>query len=235
MKDLHEQQDAAKFETALRRLPAVLRDEPDDIDFVETAQALARQLLMMQNRFALACFVDQRFESLTELCVLEPVAVARTLISLFYSESLDVQQRVLVLEVLSHSAQKLAGLLPPESETSVESIGTQSKRPLIEEIGDNVSASQLESEQRIEKQTRRWGSAVQRSGQAKKQQSKPRASPFREAAPVFFFDLMRRVDEEHEQLHLINREDDGLLIGRLIHCGAGIFFFFLSFTHSIYW
>jgi hypothetical protein len=45
-------------------------------------------------------------------------------------------------------------------------------------------------------------------------------SAFRDVAEIFFFDLMRRVDEQHVQLRLLTDSGDGLLLGRLIQCAS---------------
>lgn len=196
---LGDQENAARFEAALGKLPSALRAKPDDIDFeTTTAGALAAQLLHLHNRFALESFVENRLASLCELCCAAPAPVARYLTTVFYDTSLDMQQRMLILEVLSRAAQRLAGVDFAAS-TPAPPVVAVAKRPLIEVVG----------------QTRRWGDAERR-----REVAPSSASAFRGVAEIFFFELMRHVDKQHVQLRLMSGTDDGLLLGRLVQCAA---------------
>lgn len=209
MVGLREQENAARFEAALSKLPGVLRGKPDDIDFDQTVVALASQLLHLHNRFALESFSDNRFESLLEACCAAPIVVARYLTNAFYDVNLDMHQRIVVLEVLSESAQRLAGGL------SMAPLPEPQRKPQLIEVMSRAPSSARELvDQRVESHTRRWGDVSRRQAPAAS------ASAFRDAAEVFFFDLMRRVDEQHVQLRLLTDSGDGLLLGRLIQCAS---------------
>lgn len=209
---LREQENAARFEAALSKLPGVLRGKPDDIEFDQTVVALASQLLHLHNRFALESFSDNRFESLLEACCAAPVVVARYLTNAFYDVNLDMHQRIVVLEVLSESAQRLAGVTAGASAATPPP--EQRKPQLIEVMSPSPSSARALVDQRVESHTRRWGDVSRRQAPI------AAASAFRDAAEVFFFDLMRRVDEQHVQLRLLTDSGDGLLLGRLIQCAS---------------
>jgi hypothetical protein len=202
---LNEQENAARFEVALAKLPAALRGKPDDIDFETTVLALASQLLHLHNRFGLESFVENRLSSLCEACCAAPAAVAQYLTKAFYETQHDMQQRVVILEVLSRSAQRLAG---------VDLDGSTTRRaepaPRIEVVASAVAVVS----ERVQANTRRWGDVERRRAPPSE------ASAFRAVADVFFFGLVGRVDEEHVQMKLMNGKDDGLLLGRLLQCAA---------------
>jgi len=202
---LSEQENAARFEVALAKLPAVLRGKPDDIDFETTVLALASHLLHLHNRFGLESFVENRLSSLCEACCAAPAAVAQYLTKAFYETQHDMQQRVVILEVLSRSAQRLAG---------VDLDGSTTRRtepaPRIQVVSSAVAVVS----ERVQANTRRWGDAERRRAPPSG------ASAFRAVADVFFFGLVGRVDEEHVQMKLMNGKDDGLLLGRLLQCAA---------------
>jgi telomere length regulation protein len=211
MVGLREQENAARFEAALSKLPGVLRGKPDDIDFEQTVVALSSQLLHLHNRFALESFTENRFESLLEACCAAPAVVARYLTGAFYDVNLDMHQRIVVLEVLAESAQRLAGVTTPSPPPPPP---IEAPRKLIEVMSPSSASARVLVDQRVESQTRRWGDVRRR------QAPQTSVSAFRDVAEIFFFDLMRRVDEQHVQLRLLTDSGDGLLLGRLIQCAS---------------
>ena len=209
---LRKQEERDHIEAALESVDALIRSRPFDLP------DLAGELCAALQQVATTVFLEdkgldrRRRAALVSLVVTSPTVVAPQLVQSFYSQSLTLQGKLEVLELLVTAAEELSGQSvqqpkssaasqPPVSAAALKASVLPSPTPreqhVLESSGalrDGREAALLTREQharivadRVESKTRRWGRAHR----------PPPATFVNRFAPIahlFFLPLITRVD-----------------------------------------
>ncbi|XP_010817487.2 telomere length regulation protein TEL2 homolog isoform X3 [Bos taurus] len=196
-------EDWERWEEALRALEGLVLKSPAATR--EVSLELAKVLLHLEEKTAVAGFERLRQRALVAVTVTDPARVAEYLAVQFYALNYSLRQRMDILDVLALAAQELSrpGRLGKAAQRGSPGPGSQPS-------GAAVPAWKAVVEERVRRKTRRFC----------KQGSTGRAAAagpneFNAVAGYFFFPLLQRFDRPVVTFDLLG--DDQLVLGRLAH------------------
>lgn len=229
-----------QIERALNVAENLIRASPDELKFV--AGDLSRTLVLVR------CFdsaiegeeesaEEKRQRALVALIVSSPLECLDTLNKLLYSSTLDVSQRIMILDVMTEAAQELAharttklkaplrAQISTVSETQPwfmpSSIGPPGVGPWREISGTGTPLNWSYSYERtlpstsdqIKKgKSRRWGHQTERKHE---HQLESPHNKFPQYAAAFMLPAMQGFDKKRHGVDLLGR--DFLVLGKLVH------------------
>nr|XP_042096041.1 telomere length regulation protein TEL2 homolog isoform X3 [Ovis aries] len=196
-------EDWERWEAALQALEGLILKSPAATR--EVSLELAKVLLHLEEKTAVAGFEGLRQRALVAVTVTDAARVAEYLATQFYALNYSLRQRMDILDVLALAAQELS---------RPGRLGRAAQRgppgPSSQPSGATVPAWQAVVEERVRRKTRRFC----------KQGSTGRAAAagpneFNVVAGYFFFPLLQRFDRPVVTFDLLG--DDQLVLGRLAH------------------
>jgi len=208
------------LEAALRTLPNLIRQHPDELD--EVSVTLASVLLHLRDEYSLADFHSLRLSALTALVVHSTPTVVSFLTTEFYKSNYGLNQRLDILDVLTTAARELSQLpLPPTPSSHcshdiiVSAASTQSN-----DNGKEISRQRVEKNTRLI--TKRARLAFEQNMPIPTTVGSVHSAPNRFAphAGLFFFPLLRFYDNEANTFNLLG--EDSVLLGKLVY-SLGVF------------
>ncbi|XP_066869220.1 telomere length regulation protein TEL2 homolog isoform X5 [Kogia breviceps] len=195
-------EDWERWEAALWALEGLIFRSPAATQ--EVSVELAKVLLHLEEKTAVAGFDGLRQRALVAVTVTDPAPVAEYLTTQFYALNYSLRQRMDILDVLTLAAQELSrpGRLGKAPQRGSPDPGSQPG-------GAVVPAWRAVVEERIKRKTRRFSKGS--AGQA------PAVGPneFNLVAGYFFFPLLQHFDRPLVTFDLLG--DDQLVLGRLAH------------------
>jgi len=106
-----QQTDPTMAALSLSLLPRLATESAaNNADHGVIALSVARQVVALRNTFESPTYLQDRRAALVALCASSPTTVAPFLVSSFYEDNLDVQQRSLCLEALAGGAKECPAL-----------------------------------------------------------------------------------------------------------------------------
>ena len=165
---------------------------------------MTRTLLYLDNE--VESFLPSRINALIAMAVVSPSTVSKYLISQFYSRKISMAMRLDILQVLSKASQKISGRQETPGNPTSNALENESLLDLV--IPSQVKELNWRHvvEERIENKTKRFGSRVQPTPEAK-----PNA--FAKYTRDFFFPLIHGF----EDMFMVP-EFDSMILSRLIYC-----------------
>eukprot|EP00070_Physeter_catodon_P047486 XP_028354380.1 telomere length regulation protein TEL2 homolog isoform X1 [Physeter catodon] len=195
-------EDWERWEAALWALEGLIFRSPAATQ--EVSVELAKVLLHLEEKTAVAGFDGLRQRALVAVTVTDPARVAEYLTAQFYALNYSLRQRMDILDVLTLAAQELSrpGRLGKAPQRGSPDPGSQPG-------GAVVPAWRAVVEERIRRKTRRFSKGS--AGRA------PAVGPneFNSVAGYFFFPLLQHFDRPLVTFDLLG--DDQLVLGRLAH------------------
>nr|XP_020742051.1 telomere length regulation protein TEL2 homolog isoform X1 [Odocoileus virginianus texanus]XP_020742052.1 telomere length regulation protein TEL2 homolog isoform X1 [Odocoileus virginianus texanus] len=195
-------EDWERWEAALQALEGLVLKSPAATR--EVSLELAKVLLHLEEKTAVAGFEGLRQRALVAVTVTDPARVAEYLAMQFYALNYSLRQRMDILDVLALAAQELSrpGRLRRATQKGSPGPGSQ---PSVAA----VPAWQAVVEERVRRKTRRFckGSAGRAAATG--------PNEFNAVAGYFFFPLLQRFDRPVVTFDLLG--DDQLVLGRLAH------------------
>ncbi|XP_061008489.1 telomere length regulation protein TEL2 homolog isoform X4 [Dama dama] len=196
-------EDWERWEAALQALEGLVLKSPAATR--EVSLELAKVLLHLEEKTAVAGFEGLRQRALVAVTVTDPARVAEYLAVQFYALNYSLRQRMDILDVLALAAQELSrpGRLRRAAQQGSPGPGSQ---PSVAA----VPAWQAVVEERVRCKTRRFckqGSAGWAAAAG--------PNEFNAVAGYFFFPLLQRFDRPVVTFDLLG--DDQLVLGRLAH------------------
>lgn len=195
-------EDWERWEAALQALEGLVLKSPAATR--EVSLELAKVLLHLEEKTAVAGFEGLRQRALVAVTVTDPARVAEYLAVQFYALNYSLRQRMDILDVLALAAQELSrpGRLRRAAQQGSPGPGSQ---PSVAA----VPAWQAVVEERVRRKTRRFckGSAGWAAAAG--------PNEFNAVAGYFFFPLLQRFDRPVVTFDLLG--DDQLVLGRLAH------------------
>uniref|UniRef100_A0A8B9Z2M5 Telomere length regulation protein TEL2 homolog n=1 Tax=Bos mutus grunniens TaxID=30521 RepID=A0A8B9Z2M5_BOSMU len=195
-------EDWERWEAALRALEGLVLKSPAATR--EVSLELAKVLLHLEEKTAVAGFERLRQRALVAVTVTDPARVAEYLAVQFYALNYSLRQRMDILDVLALAAQELSrpGRLGRAAQRGSPGPGSQPS-------GAAVPAWKAVVEERVRCKTRRFCKGS--TGRA----AAAGPNEFNAVAGYFFFPLLQRFDRPVVTFDLLG--DDQLVLGRLAH------------------
>uniref|UniRef100_A0A4X1VTF2 Telomere length regulation protein TEL2 homolog n=2 Tax=Sus scrofa TaxID=9823 RepID=A0A4X1VTF2_PIG len=194
-------EDWERWEAALRALEGLVFRSPAAAR--EVSVELAKVLLHLEEKTAVAGFEGLRQRALVAVTVTDPARVAEYLTAQFYALNYSLRQRMDILDVLTLAAQELSR--PGRLGRAQRSASGPSPQP-----SSTVAPTwRAVVEERIRSKTRRFSKGSAGRGLA------PVPNEFNAVAGYFFFPLIQRFDKPLVTFDLLG--EDQLVLGRLAH------------------
>ncbi|KAJ6254125.1 telomere length regulation protein tel2 family member [Anaeramoeba flamelloides] len=223
VKYLHsETEDVNKLIGALRGCEPLIRKRPDDL--FDVAEELIASLLHLSDMYNIENFDQLRLKSMIALGTICIKIVIPYLTNAFYNESLNVQQRIDILNCLMGCSLELAGYDLGDSFQKNPNNSDNYKQQ-IENINNKEEEQNGNLEEKSEKEQfsflkklseRRWGYAVGNNSQKKKLRGA--VNKFAKVVGLFFFPIAKCYDSKKNKYNLLG--EDSLLLGKLIQTFA---------------
>ncbi|KAJ6253222.1 telomere length regulation protein tel2 family member [Anaeramoeba flamelloides] len=223
VKCLHsETEDVNKLIGALRGCEPLIRKRPDDL--FDVAEELIASLLHLSDMYNIENFDQLRLKSMIALGTICIKIVIPYLTNAFYNESLNVQQRIDILNCLMGCSLELAGYDLGDSFQKNPNNGENFKQEM-NNINNNEEEQNSDLEEKSEKEQfsflkkiseRRWGYAVGNNSQKKKLRGA--VNKFAKVVGLFFFPIAKCYDSKKNKYNLLG--EDSLLLGKLIQSFA---------------
>ncbi|XP_028022213.2 telomere length regulation protein TEL2 homolog isoform X1 [Balaenoptera acutorostrata] len=210
--------DWERWEAALRALEGLIFRSPAATQ--EVSVELAKVLLHLEEKTAVAGFEGLRQRTLVAVTVTDPARVAEYLTAQFYALNYSLRQRMDILDVLTLAAQELSrpGRLGKAPQRGSPDPGSQPG-------GAVVPAWRAVVEERVRRKTR-WFSKGS-VGRA------PAVGPneFNSVAGYFFFPLLQHFDRPLVTFDLLG--GDQLVLGRLAHTLGALMYLAVNTTVAV--
>jgi hypothetical protein len=187
-------------------------------DLPEISPTLFEILFHMGNEYNIQNFAERKKESLVLLNVLVTDSITPYLIDQILFQTTSLKQRIDGIAILIESAQELANFNKKEKEENNNSKESQKITALTGNQNKLTPSSLVE--QRIEKNTRRWGSAIMNKNQMKNN-SKTFVNKFAQNSNLFYqllFQLSYVKNKDNFTFALFG--EDGNVLGRLLYAFA---------------
>ncbi|XP_026973690.1 telomere length regulation protein TEL2 homolog isoform X1 [Sagmatias obliquidens] len=211
-------EDWERWEAALWALEGLIFRSPASTQ--EVSVELAKVLLHLEEKTAVAGFEGLRQRALVALTVTDPARVAEYLTAQFYALNYSLRQRMDILDVLTLAAQELSrpGRLGKAPQWGSPDPGSQPG-------GAVVPAWRAVVEERVRRKTRRFskGSAGRASAVG--------PNEFNSVAGYFFFPLLQHFDRPLVTFDLLG--DDQLVLGRLAHTLGALMYLAVNTTVAV--
>ncbi|XP_059979416.1 telomere length regulation protein TEL2 homolog isoform X2 [Lagenorhynchus albirostris] len=211
-------EDWERWEAALWALEGLIFRSPAATQ--EVSVELAKVLLHLEEKTAVAGFEGLRQRALVALTVTDPARVAEYLTAQFYALNYSLRQRMDILDVLTLAAQELSrpGRLGKAPQRGSPDPGSQPG-------GAVVPAWRAVVEERVRRKTRRFskGSAGRASAVG--------PNEFNSVAGYFFFPLLQHFDRPLVTFDLLG--DDQLVLGRLAHTLGALMYLAVNTTVAV--
>ncbi|XP_012388658.1 telomere length regulation protein TEL2 homolog isoform X2 [Orcinus orca] len=211
-------EDWERWEAALWALEGLIFRSPAATQ--EVSVELAKVLLHLEEKTAMAGFEGLRQRALVALTVTDPARVAEYLTAQFYALNYSLRQRMDILDVLTLAAQELSrpGRLGKAPQQGSPDPGSQPG-------GAVVPAWRAVVEERVRRKTRQFSKGS--AGRA------PAVGPneFNSVAGYFFFPLLQHFDRPLVTFDLLG--DDQLVLGRLAHTLGALMYLAVNTTVAV--
>ncbi|XP_036680318.1 telomere length regulation protein TEL2 homolog isoform X3 [Balaenoptera musculus] len=211
-------EDWERWEAALRALEGLIFRSPAATQ--EVSVELAKVLLHLEEKTAVAGFEGLRQRTLVAVTVTDPARVAEYLTAQFYALNYSLRQRMDILDVLTLAAQELSrpGRLGKAPQRGSPDPGSQPG-------GAVVPAWRAVVEERVRRKTRRFSKGS--VGRA------PAVGPneFNSVAGYFFFPLLQHFDRPLVTFDLLG--GDQLVLGRLAHTLGALMYLAVNTTVAV--
>ncbi|XP_059935423.1 telomere length regulation protein TEL2 homolog [Mesoplodon densirostris] len=211
-------EDWERWEAALWALEGLIFRSPAATQ--EVSVELAKVLLHLEEKTAVAGFEGLRQRALVAVTVTDPARVAEYLTAQFYALNYSLRQRMDILDVLTLAAQELSrpGRLGKAPQGGSPDPGSQPG-------GAVVPAWRAVVEERVRRKTRRFSKGS--PGRA------PAVGPneFNLVAGYFFFPLLQHFDRPLVTFDLLG--DDQLVLGRLAHTLGALMYLAVNTTVAV--
>ncbi|XP_007453641.1 PREDICTED: telomere length regulation protein TEL2 homolog [Lipotes vexillifer] len=211
-------EDWERWEAALWALEGLIFRSPAATQ--EVSVELAKVLLHLEEKTAVAGFEGLRQRALVAVTVTDPARVAEYLTTQFYALNYSLRQRMDILDVLTLAAQELSrpGRLGRAPQRGSPDPGSQPG-------GAVVPAWRVVVEERVRRKTRRFSKGS--AGRA------PAVGPneFNSVAGYFFFPLLQHFDRPLVTFDLLG--DDQLVLGRLAHTLGALMYLAVNTTVAV--
>ncbi|TKC51410.1 hypothetical protein EI555_019948 [Monodon monoceros] len=211
-------EDWERWEAALWALEGLIFRSPAATQ--EVSMELAKVLLHLEEKTAVAGFEGLRQRALVALTVTDPARVAEYLTAQFYALNYSLRQRMDILDVLTLAAQELSrpGRLGKAPQRGSPDPGSQPG-------GAVVPAWRAVVEERVRRKTRRFSKGSVGRALA------VGPNEFNSVAGYFFFPLLQHFDRPLVTFDLLG--DDQLVLGRLAHTLGALMYLAVNTTVAV--